>query len=70
MKRIFRPRCLDCGEPYSKERWRIGIMYCLDCGDVRAKEKKFTIAIPFNKGAYQYIHNPEDLCFTNPKRTT
>ena len=45
---------------------------CMDCGERLAKEasNKFTVAIPFNKGAYQYIHNPHDMVITNPKRTT
>tara|TARA_R110000822_G_scaffold287602_1_gene408827 strand:+ start:456 stop:593 length:138 start_codon:yes stop_codon:yes gene_type:complete len=45
-------------------------MYCLPCGDLRAKDRKFTIAIPYNKGAYQVIYNAQDLATTNPKRTT
>jgi len=43
---------------------------CLKCGDVIAKSKKHIVQIPYSKGAYQYIHNPQDLFFTNPKRTT
>lgn len=46
-------------------------MTCMECGEAlaKAKAKSFTVAIPFNKGAYQYIHNPRDMIITNPKRT-
>ena len=43
---------------------------CHKCGDAIAKGKKHIVQIPYSKGAYQYIHNPQDLFFTNPKRTT
>lgn len=47
-------------------------MTCMQCGEKLAKDraKSFTVAIPYGKGAYQYIHNPKDLFTTNPKRTT
>lgn len=53
-------------------RWELGYKFCLECGiDVaQAVTEGFTVAIPFNKGAYQYIHNPKELSQTNPKRTT
>ena len=46
-------------------------MTCMDCGEKLAKirTKGFTVAIPYGKGAYQYIHDPKDLFTTNPKRT-
>ena len=46
------------------------LLTCLKCGDAIAKGKKHIVQIPYSKGAYQYIHNPQDLFFTNPKRTT
>ena len=49
-------------------------MLCLPCGDAEAhkesKRKASMVQIPYSKGAYQYIHNPDELRFTNPKRTT
>ena len=60
----------DCGEIIEDGRWDIGYRVCLDCGDEIAKQRKFTVAIPYSKGAYQLIHDPKDLFFTNPKRTT
>jgi hypothetical protein len=59
-----------CGEEIEQGRWDIGYRVCLGCGDSIAKERKFTVAIPYSKGAYQLIHDPKDLFFTNPKRTT
>ena len=60
----------DCGEMIEDGRWEIGYRVCLECGDEIAKQRKFTVAIPYSKGAYQLIHDPKDLFFTNPKRTT
>lgn len=59
-----------CGEIIEQGRWNLGYRVCLECGDSIAKQKKFTVAIPYSKGAYQLIHDPKDLFFTNPKRTT
>ena len=65
-------KCRKCNDTVSKARWDLGYRICLDCGDrvAQIKAKTFCVAIPFNKGAYQYIHNPSDLKITNPKRTT
>ena len=60
----------DCGEVIEQGRWDIGYRVCLVCGDKVAKQRTFTVAIPYGKGAYQLIHDPKDLHFTNPKRTT
>jgi hypothetical protein len=59
-----------CGEEIEQGRWALGYRVCLECGDSIAKQKKWTVAIPYSKGAYQLIHDPKDLFFTNPKRTT
>jgi hypothetical protein len=56
-----------CGEEIEQGRWDIGYRVCLECGDKIAKQKKFTVAIPYGKGAYQLIHNPEELKMTNQK---
>jgi hypothetical protein len=56
-----------CGELIEHGRWDIGYRVCLECGDKIAKQKKFTVAIPYGKGAYQLIHNPEELKMTNQK---
>lgn len=64
--------CRMCGDGVNPKRWALGYKFCLECGiDVaKAVSEGFTVAIPFNKGAYQYIHNPKELATTNPKRTT
>ena len=68
----MKPICRCCGDEYPQGRLDLGYKFCLDCGiDVaQAISDGFTVAIPFNKGAYQYIHNPKELSQTNPKRTT
>ena len=60
----------ECGEEIAPARVALGYTTCLVCGDKEAKQSKFTVAIPYSKGAYQFIHDPKDLHFTNPKRTT
>jgi hypothetical protein len=56
-----------CGEEIEQGRWDLGYRVCLGCGDKVAKQKKFTVAISYGKGAYQLIHNPEELKMTNQK---
>ena len=65
-------RCHKCDDKVAKKRWDLGYRLCLDCGDEVASRvaEGFTVAIPFNKGAYQFIYNPQELSTTNPKRTT
>jgi hypothetical protein len=65
------PICRCCGDEYPVGRLDLGYKTCLDCGmdEAKAISEGFTVAIPFNKGAYQYIHNPKELATTNPKRT-
>lgn len=65
----YKPTCKICGEEYAYGRWRKGYAVCLECGDAIAKERKFTVAIPYGKGAYQHIHDPADLFNTNQKNT-
>jgi len=60
----------ECGEEVDARRIALGYNLCLSCGEKEAKKRKFVVQIPYSKGAYQYIHNPQDLCYTNPKRTT
>jgi hypothetical protein len=66
--------CFVCGDDYENARALLGYRVCLFCGDdiakAESKQKSSMVQIPYSKGAYQYIHNPQDLCFTNPKRTT
>lgn len=59
----------ECGEEIDHRRVALGYFSCLVCGEKNAKKVKHIVQIPYSKGAYQYIHNPSDLCFTNPKRT-
>ena len=61
-------RCHTCGEPFPPARHALGYTTCLPCGDQIAKRTRHIVQIPFSKGAYQYIHNPDDLKITDPKR--
>ena len=57
----------ECGEDIDVRRWNLGYATCLECGEKEAKQRKFTVAIPYGKGAYQLINNPEELKMTNAK---
>ena len=61
--------CRICGEAIQAARARLEKSTCLPCQQDldRTEPVHHTIAIPYNKGAYQYIHNPRDLFQTNPK---
>lgn len=63
-------RCWGCGEQMDSRRYSLGYRTCLPCGEIEARRVKHTIAIPYTKGAYQYISNAELMKQTNPKRTT
>ena len=45
---------------------------CPKCADRKAAQARagWCVAPAYNKGAYQLITNPQDLHYTNPKRTT
>ena len=62
MKKIA--ECVKCGEQYSYKRRELGYHTCLDCGSAEAMKeilrKATCIAPAFNKGAYIYIHTPQD----------
>ena len=62
MKKIA--ECVKCGEQYSYRRRELGYHTCLDCGSTEAMKeilrKATCIAPAFNKGAYMYIHTPQD----------
>lgn len=60
--------CTTCGDDYSLQRLDLGYNTCLDCGEFAARQVKFTVMIPYNKGAYQLVSR-EDVAHTNPKRT-
>ena len=60
--------CRNCGDDIDLRRWALGYKHCMACGESLAKQVKHTVQIPYSKGAYQYIHNPEDMKITNPKR--
>lgn len=59
--------CRECGDDIPQKRWALGYKHCMVCGESLAKLKKHVVQIPFTKGAYQYIHNPDDLKITNHK---
>lgn len=48
--------CSVCGEEFSEARARLGYTTCLQHG---AKQKQYTVAPAFNKGAYQLITRRE-----------
>lgn len=60
--------CAQCGCLYPAARRNLGYRTCLDCGDIAARQVKFTVMIPFSKGAYQVVSR-EDIAHTNPKRS-
>lgn len=62
------PNCVSCDEEFPAGRRALGYRTCLDCGDYDARQVKWTVTIPYSKGAYQVV-NPADLSGTNPKRT-
>jgi hypothetical protein len=62
------PSCVSCGSSYSTARRNLGYNTCLSCGDFAAREVKFTVMIPYSKGAYQVVSR-SDIAHTNPKRT-
>jgi len=62
------PVCVVCTEPIDPRRSALGFVLCLSCGEREARQVRHIVQIPYSKGAYQYIHNPDDLKITNPKR--
>jgi ribosomal protein L37AE/L43A len=64
--------CSDCGDTYSKERWRLGYYTCHPCGEEHAVNVRagWCIAQLYSKGNYQLVTDLSDLTRTNPKRTT
>ena len=59
--------CWECGDLYPAGRAKLGYRTCLSCGDYHARQVKWTVTIPYSKGAYQVV-NPADRRGTNPKR--
>ena len=59
--------CTTCGDDYPIGRYNLGYRTCLSCGESAARQVKFTVAIPYSKGAYQVV-SVSDLKTTNPKR--
>jgi len=63
--------CSDCGDSYSKERWRLGYYTCQTCGEEYAARVRSTWCIaPLNKSNYVLITERAMLAQLNPKRTT
>lgn len=63
-------KCRVCDAQIDPRRVVLEKTTCIDCqADIdKAEPVKHLIAIPYNKGAYQYIHDPRDLFQTNPKQ--
>ena len=51
--------CISCGSEFSELRFALGYHTCLLCGTIEAivetAEKRARVAVPYNKGGYQYI---------------
>lgn len=61
-------KCVKCKKAVVvPKRADLGYDTCLKCGDAKAKMVKWTIGIPYGKGAYQLIYDPEELKMTNQK---
>jgi hypothetical protein len=69
---VFNPPkpCRVCGEAIDTRRAALSKSTCLECQADLDKQNptQHLVAIPYNKGAYQYIHNPAELFQTNPKQ--
>lgn len=59
--------CTNCGDSYPAARRNLGYSTCLPCGDKAAHSVRFTVMIPYSKGAYQVVSR-SDIAHTNPKR--
>lgn len=61
--------CHVCGEPIPEARAALDKTTCIECqADLDKTEPvKHLVAIPYSRGAYQYIHDPKDLFQTNQK---
>ena len=57
------PLCEECGEPFAKERAKLGYSTCLKHGD---KRKIFTV-VPMHKSNYIPVFNRELLVGINNK---
>lgn len=57
--------CIKCFNDYPVKRLNLGYKTCIDCGDKEAKKeaiRKSKCTAPlFNKGAYQYIGDINDV---------
>lgn len=61
--------CRICGEAIDPRRAALEKTTCIECqADLdRLHPTQHLVAIPYGKGAYQYIHDPADLFNTNQK---
>ena len=57
------PLCVLCYDPIPKGRADMNHVTCIPCQEIedRKNPQVHTVTIGFNKGAYQYVHNPDDL---------
>ena len=60
--------CVECGEWVHSKRWALGYQTCRECGDKRAKEvRKTWTVVPYHKGHYTLVTNPQELKELNQK---
>lgn len=60
-------KCIKCHNQVVPKRAAAGYDTCKPCGEKQARLVKWTVGIPYGKGAYQLIYDAEDLKMTNQK---
>jgi len=64
---MFKCTTTNCKGVVTPARYSAGYDTCKTCGEKQARMVKWTVGIPYGKGAYQLIYDPEDLKMTNQK---
>ena len=66
--RRVKMKCIRCRKgSVTPARYEAGYDTCKTCGEKQARTIKWTVGIPYGKGAYQLIYDPEELKMTNQK---
>ena len=71
MQHLYRRNIMKCAKckkaVVTPARYEAGYETCKTCGEREARMVKWTVGIPYGKGAYQLIYDPEELKMTNQK---